>query len=387
MKSQQRHPAWVSRQLDVNNPSNLEGRQDAQMNVHRSTAFIWILALAGLVVATACCCGGPILLLSQFPVGNDSWSHYTNGGMYATHSPSISENGKEIVFSTPATGHGDIYIAHTKTGVTRRLTSADDFESSPYFVSRTSLVVFTREQVQSCNIWSIDLHSGEERQLTKGRFNEVIVDVATTGNHLLVQRSDQLRGRTTISLVDIQSGEAMELADCFHAIFANGGRSLLATRGVDEPGVFETNLKGEATTRLADGTAIDFCDEANLAIVQRRGPPDHKTPDHDLYLLDLATKELHPIAKGARGAVFPNGKVLFTVGYECQAMIWEKDNGPPRKIDYPAGYNVGPIRSPGSPDAAFFIMPPNSPSRLYDIYRFDSKSEAFSKINVVLPAQ
>jgi hypothetical protein len=58
----------------------------------------------------------------------------------------------------------------------------------------------------------------------------------------------------------------------------------------------------------------------------------------------------------------------------------------PRKTDFPAGYNVGPNRSPGAPVAAFFIMPPSSPNRLYDVYLLDSRTEAFSKINVVLPA-
>ncbi len=357
------------------------------MNERRSAILVWIVAIAAMVLGAACCCGGPIaLLLSQFPMGNDSWTHYSSGGMFVTHSPSLSVGGGEIVFSTPATGHGDIYLANIKSGVTRRLTSTDHFEASPYFVPGSRLVVFQREQVPSCNIWSIDLDSGEERQLTKGRFDEVIVDVAATGKHLLAMRSDRLRGRTTILLVDVQSSEAVELDDCFHAVFATDGQSLLATCGVDDPGVFEMNLNGEATTRLADGTAIDVCDEANLALVLRQGPPDYRTPDHDLYLLDLATKKVHPIAKGTRGVVFPNGKVLFTVGYECQAMTWEKDNGPPRKIDYPPGYSVGPNRSPGASVAAFFIMPPNSPQRTYDTYLFDSASEQFTKVNLDVTA-
>ncbi|HYM98276.1 MAG TPA: hypothetical protein VET25_00930, partial [Aestuariivirgaceae bacterium] len=202
---------------------------------------------------------------------------------------------------------------------------------------------------------------------------------------VLVSRSDRKRGGTSIVLADLQTRVAIEMSDSYQAKFIAGGKSLLITEGVETPSVFEMNLNGEVVSRLADGTVTDVCDEANAAIVLGQRPA--KSPDDELFFLDLQTKELERIGSGARAVVFPNGKVLFTVGYECKAMIWQKDQGKPRAIDSPPGYNVGPNRSPGATVASFYIMPPSSPDRLYNIYLFDSDTELFSKVIVTLPSE
>lgn len=45
----------------------------------------------------------------------DTWRHYSDGGMFITAAPDLSPGESDIVYSSSETGHGDIYIYDLKS--------------------------------------------------------------------------------------------------------------------------------------------------------------------------------------------------------------------------------------------------------------------------------
>jgi hypothetical protein len=304
--------------------------------------------------------------------------------MFATNSPSLSPNGDKAVLSSPVTGHGDLYLVSTKTGQSQRLTHTDKCELSPYFLPGTRRVVFCREEVPWRHIWLLDLETGQERQLTRGSVLDDIAHVSPNGASLIVYRSTNWGMGRAIHpfLLDIATGQMTQLAGFIYARFSENGNSLLATRIGTDTEDYETvraSLAGNVVQIVAKGSASDTCEESKLAVLT--GPFSMETsPDSRLACLDLQTGQRHELGLGHSARVFPNGKVLFFVGYQDDAYIWEQGTGERRAIASPAGYKVFPNRASGSARAGVYIMPRQQPQREYELWIFDSETEQFEHV-------
>src|SRR5438270_3639696 len=107
------------------------------------TALIGLASVFLLLLLV--CCGGAYLTLRPIIGGRDDWRHYENGGMFVTDSPSLSDDEDQIVFATPTTGHGDIYITDVPSAKATRLTATNDCDLSPYFLPNSQQILFQRE--------------------------------------------------------------------------------------------------------------------------------------------------------------------------------------------------------------------------------------------------
>src|SRR5436189_3019323 len=150
---------------------------------------LFTLIAAGIVMLGLCCGALYLTFESLMPFGEDSWQHYESGGYFVSASPSLSDDESQIAFSTPASGHGDIYIADLATGTARRLTTTDACETSPYFLPGSQQIVFQREQVPCRHIWLLDLQTGVERQLTHGKVLDDIAPASPLARQLVIYRS------------------------------------------------------------------------------------------------------------------------------------------------------------------------------------------------------
>lgn len=332
------------------------------------------------------CGGGMYFVFSNIvPSGEDSWRHYSGGGMFVTDSPSLASDGDELAFATPVTGHGDIYLVGVRTKAVRRLTHTSECELSPHFLPGSKQIVFEREQVPYRHVWLRDLQSGEERQLTSGKVLDDISSVSPTGKHILVGRSTNwgMGREVQPHLLAVDSGDIQECKGVAAAHFADNGVALVTSRQEEELTFGLENLDGQRKPPLGRGWVTDSCDQAGLLVYTHLGERIDP-PNSELFCFDRAHSQTVKIGHGHSACIFASGQVLYYVGFKHQAMIWEAGQRP-RAITSPAGYKVFPNRSADGMSAAMFVMPPNQPSRLYDIYLFDSESESFTPFTINLP--
>ena len=97
------------------------------------------------------------------------WDRYAGGGSYIGTRPSMSPDGSLIVYSSPATGHGDIYRINADGSQRTRLTSDPNYEGSPMFSFDGARICFMREDRGFGHIWIMDQDGKNQRQLTKAR--------------------------------------------------------------------------------------------------------------------------------------------------------------------------------------------------------------------------
>ena len=96
----------------------------------------------------------------------DRWDRYAGGGEFLGVRPSMSSDGSSIVYSTPATGHGDIYRCDAGGGHRVRLTSHPSYEGSPSFSLDGKRICFMRADEGVGHIWIMDRDGRHQKQIT-----------------------------------------------------------------------------------------------------------------------------------------------------------------------------------------------------------------------------
>src|SRR5579872_2085305 len=90
----------------------------------------WLLAFAGFLVCAGCAVSF-FFMRYDFPLRIAG--RYEKNLFLAGRPFSISPNGTSIVYSTPLTGHGDIYEIGADGTNQRRLTSDPEYEGNPAY--------------------------------------------------------------------------------------------------------------------------------------------------------------------------------------------------------------------------------------------------------------
>jgi Tol biopolymer transport system component len=121
--------------------------------------------------------------------GEDSWRHYVSGGHYPARTPSMSPDGAVIIFSSPQSGHGDIYRINADGSASVRLTADPSFETDPIFSPDGLTIAFAREADGCRHIWLMDRDGTNQRQLTSGSVLDDTASFTPDGAELLLNRS------------------------------------------------------------------------------------------------------------------------------------------------------------------------------------------------------
>ena len=94
------------------------------------------------------------------------WDRYAGGGSFIGVRPSMAPDGSSIIYSSPATGHGDIYRIDPDGSHRVRLTSDAGYEGSPAFSFDGRRICFMREENGNGHIWTMDRDGGNLKQVT-----------------------------------------------------------------------------------------------------------------------------------------------------------------------------------------------------------------------------
>lgn len=115
---------------------------------------------------------GIALCLASSPIGCFSESKHQTALRCVQAPPRFSNDGTKILFASPRTGHGDIYLANVDgTGCTQ-LTRDSDPETYPVFSPAGDRIAYVRTKspwrVQ--HLWAMDVNGAGQTQLTDGDF-------------------------------------------------------------------------------------------------------------------------------------------------------------------------------------------------------------------------
>lgn len=132
-----------------------------------------------LVVFSAGCYGS----------GEDHWQHYQGGGLFVAGTPSMSPDGREVVYSSPSSGHGDIYRANRDGTAPVALTRNDDFESQPSYTPDGATIVYMREHAGERHLWKMKRDGSGQVQLTRGHVLDDFEGLSPDGKQVIFNRS------------------------------------------------------------------------------------------------------------------------------------------------------------------------------------------------------
>ncbi len=131
--------------------SRLFRGRDAYVALHR-------IGLIGLCLVTGCGQGSGSRI-----------AHYRGGGSYSGGGPSVSPDGKYVLFSSPRTGNGDIYRVNIDGSNAQRLTADISFECDAECSPDGQSIAFIREASGQGDVWIMNPDGTGQRQLTRSR--------------------------------------------------------------------------------------------------------------------------------------------------------------------------------------------------------------------------
>jgi len=130
------------------------------------------------------------------------WDHYASGGMFIGAAPSMSPNGSTIVYASPKSGHGDLYLVSRDGSKNVRLTNGPDYEGDPQYSPHGSTIVFVRESQGVGHIWIMNADGSGRKQLTHGAADDNSPSFSPDGSQLVFTRyvrSLRFQGHTSAS--------------------------------------------------------------------------------------------------------------------------------------------------------------------------------------------
>jgi TolB protein len=178
-------------------------------------------------------------------------------------SPSVSPDGKHVIYSSPSTGHGDIYRVDIDGSGTIRLTDHPDYDGDARYSADGKLICFIREDRGLGKIWVMNADGTGQRQLTNGDYYDSRPAFSHDGSRLVFARLHRLDrafgfgGKTELWTVAVEGGELSRLTDNREfeglATYSPDGRSILYSVWGDS--VHVMNVDGSDQRKVTAGSS------------------------------------------------------------------------------------------------------------------------------------
>jgi Tol biopolymer transport system component len=148
--------------------------------------------------------------MQEIPVSAGRWDRHASGGSYFGTQPSFSPDATSVVYSSPATGHGDIYRFDRIAGRNVRLTLDPEYDGCPVY-SPDGRIVFIREKNRVGHLWVIDADGSGQTQLTKAPADDNCAAFSKDGKFIVFCRVQG--GISHVWIMDKNGGNQKQLTD------------------------------------------------------------------------------------------------------------------------------------------------------------------------------
>ncbi len=212
---------------------------------------------------------GWLAVLSGCSQGSGRWDHYSSGGSFVGARPSVSPDGSSVVYATPRSGHGDLYVVKLKGGPPARLTSDPNYEGEARHSKNGRKVVFIREREGVGHIWMMDVDGVNAKQLTDGPEDDEHPSLSPDGSKIVFTRrvgDPKFRPGTgaacEVFVMNADGSDQRRLTDNERtdgwASFSPDGRSILYCYydGADHIAIMD--LDGANSRRIGEGASPEF---------------------------------------------------------------------------------------------------------------------------------
>lgn len=96
------------------------------------------------------------------------YERYRAGGSYDGCRPTYSPLRDRVMYSTPKSGHGDVYEVDLRGRQSRVLIGGPDYEGEACVSADGSRIAFVREHMRNGQIWVCGVSGSEQRRITDG---------------------------------------------------------------------------------------------------------------------------------------------------------------------------------------------------------------------------
>ena len=224
--------------------------------------------------------------------------HYEKGLYLAQRPFTISPDGKNIVYASTITGHGDLYQMDINGRNVRRLTTDPEYESDPCYTPDGHMLIFSRETAKCGHIWMMKADGSEAKQLTFGPDYDDGPVFTPDGQYVWFRRTPQ----GTIP-----------------------GQYTMFTMKADGKNIVQQNVNAPELYR-----EIAFAPRGGSVYYVRRDYSE--ALPKQIWRMGRDGNEKHEIAKGNNVSVSPMGDIIaFIAGFDICIM---KPDGSNQKLVY-----------------------------------------------------
>ncbi len=269
-------------------------------------------------------CGKP----DSSPVFSGRWVNYRCGASYIGTKPEFSSDGSSVVYSTPATGHGDLYQFDIRTKRNVRLTKDPDYEGYPV-VSPTGTILFVREKQGIGHLWGMDADGSNQKQLTDGPMDDSFASYSADGKSILFVRVNGGIGHVWVMDSDGKNQKQLTDGSWYdgYPVFSPDGKRIAFNRSAEErlyfvsetgpasfrmPELCTMNADGSDLRRLTQNWGYEgpvaFSPDGNRIYYHRTNEFGAENRYEGVAVMNADGSNSRDIYTGGRPAISPDGR-------------------------------------------------------------------------------
>lgn len=264
------------------------------------------------------------------PVSSGRWAKHSGGGSYIGAKPEFSPDGSSVVYSTPATGHGDLYRFDLRTKKNVRLTQDPEYEGYPV-VSPAGTILFVREKEQIGHLWVMDADGGNQKQLTDGPMDDSDASYSADGKSILFVRVKGGIGHVWVMASDGKNQKQLTEGPWYegYPTFSPDGKRIVFNRTAEDrpyftletgpaslrmPELFTMNTDGSDLRRLTHNWGYEgpvaFSPDGNHIYFHRTNAYGAQNRYEGISMMDADGSNSRDIHRCSRPAISSDGRCI-----------------------------------------------------------------------------